>query len=177
VSVDLFGTTTPPVPRSGLSRTSDTDTWLTPPALLERLAPFDTDPCASVDQPWRTATVQYTAEDNGLVRPWSGLVWVNPPFADPDPWIRKLARHPAGGIALLHACTETELWHAEVWPRISAAMFLAGRVHFHDAAGRRARGNSGRPVALLAYGPLALARLRAADDLGQLVIPERKDLR
>lgn len=31
----------------------------------------------------------YTAEHNGLMRPWSGRVWCNPPYSDCGAWVRK----------------------------------------------------------------------------------------
>lgn len=31
----------------------------------------------------------FSIEDNGLVQPWSGRVWCNPPYSDLDAWVRK----------------------------------------------------------------------------------------
>ena len=58
-----------------------THDWLTPPEILQALGPFDLDPCASLYQPWRTATKQYTIEDDGLKKEWRGRVWCNPPYS------------------------------------------------------------------------------------------------
>ena len=57
-----------------------TDSWITPPELIERLGPFDLDPCECIPQPWSCAERSYTEEDNGLMQPWDGLVWCNPPY-------------------------------------------------------------------------------------------------
>lgn len=56
------------------------DEWLTPPEIVQALGPFHLDPCAAVNQPWKTAKVQYTIEDGGLSKRWAGFVWCNPPF-------------------------------------------------------------------------------------------------
>src|SRR5688572_32070680 len=76
------------------------DDWLTPPWLLDRLGSFDLDPCASVSQPWPTARRHYTVVDDGLVREWSGRVFMNPPYGrDLGRWMRRLAGH-GDGVAL-----------------------------------------------------------------------------
>ncbi len=56
------------------------DDWITPQNILAALGPFDLDPCASITQPWPTAKRQYTISDNGLMLPWDGRVWLNPPL-------------------------------------------------------------------------------------------------
>jgi hypothetical protein len=52
----------------------------TPRWIIERLGPFDTDPCAADPRPWDCAKVNYTARQDGLARPWRGRVFLNPPF-------------------------------------------------------------------------------------------------
>lgn len=51
------------------------DEWLTPPEIIESLGPFDLDPCAPVNPPWKMADRHYTIKDNGLMQPWAGRVW------------------------------------------------------------------------------------------------------
>jgi hypothetical protein len=60
--------------------------WYTPASvyqpILERLSmtEFDLDPCS----PWLDgpipAKTRYTPADNGLLQPWQGVVWCNPPY-------------------------------------------------------------------------------------------------
>lgn len=65
--------------------------WLTPPEILSKLGSFDLDPCAPIRRPWATAENHYTIEDNGLLKPWFGRVWLNPPFGKyAADWIQKL---------------------------------------------------------------------------------------
>lgn len=56
------------------------DEWLTPPEIIKALGQFDLDPCAPVVRPWDTAERHYSIKDNGLMLPWSGRVWCNPPY-------------------------------------------------------------------------------------------------
>lgn len=126
--------------------------WLTPPALLRSLGAFDLDPCAAIGQPWPTAARMLTAEDDGLTEPWTGRVWLNPPFGrGVDRWLAKLAAH-GNGIALLPARTETRPWFTYVWNVAHAVAFVRNRPHFHRPDGSRAPHNCGTAIALVAYG-------------------------
>ncbi|MHA3724227.1 DNA N-6-adenine-methyltransferase [Leucobacter sp. HY1910] len=143
---------------------ADTTTWLTPPEILEDLGPFDLDPCAApVPRPWPSAARHITWPTDGLATTWGDdeLVWCNPPYGrETWAWLEKLAAHPAGGIALIFARTETAGFVAAVWQQATALFFLHGRLHFHHADGTRARANAGAPSVLVAYGAEAAARLR-----------------
>lgn len=146
------------------------DEWLTPPAILEALGPFDLDPCAGLQQPWRTAGAQLTVEDDGLHSPWAGRVWCNPPYSEAEAWIARMAEH-GHGTALVFARTDTRWWQAHIWPAAAGILFLAGRVTFHHADGERSKAghNSGGPSALVAYGGDDEKRLRASGLRGHLV--------
>lgn len=105
-----------------------TDEWLTPPEILEALGPFDLDPCAPSTRPWPMAAQHYSKEDDGLLRPWEGRVWLNPPYGlEAERWLRRLAIH-GNGIALIFARTETEAFFSQVWERADAILFLRGRL-------------------------------------------------
>lgn len=126
--------------------------WLTPPAWIKSLGPFDTDPCCPPAMPWPTATTMYSEKDDGLKQPWLGRVWLNPPFAAKEwpKWVERLADH-GNGIALIPARTETREFVRLVWGRADAVCFVRGRPHFHRACGTRAPFNSGAPIVLIAY--------------------------
>lgn len=70
------------------------DHWLTPPELLTALGGFDLDPCAYHSQPWKTAKTQYALpEHDGLLMPWEGRVWCNPPYGkETKKWIERMRR-------------------------------------------------------------------------------------
>lgn len=132
-------------------RVSYRDEWLTPPEILRPLGRFDLDPCASVVRPWPTADQHYTVRDNGLSLPWSGRIWLNPPYgADAEAWLRKLAEH-GNGMALIFARTETRPWLDLVWGKASALLFLHKRVRFCDTSGRPGT-QPCAPSVLVAYG-------------------------
>lgn len=146
-----------------------TDTWLTPPEIVNALGPFDLDPCAAVGQPWATASTMFTVEDDGMAQDWHGFVWCNPPFGpEAGKWLDRLADH-GNGIGLVPARTETRWFVGVVWERADAVLFLHGRPHFHHIDGTRAKANSGAPICLVAYGPEAVERLDNCGLAGSLV--------
>jgi hypothetical protein len=133
--------------------------WLTPPEIVAALGPFDLDPCSPVTRPWDTAAKHYSREHDGLAQPWSGRVWLNPPFGrEAVKWLRKMADH-GNGIALIPARTETAMFWECVWQRADAICFMKGRPHFHYVDGRRAAANSGAPICFVAYGIANVAAL------------------
>lgn len=145
------------------------DEWLTPPEIIERLGPFDLDPCSPVNRPWDTASVHYTVEDDGLTKPWFGRVWCNPPFGrQAIRWMRKMAVHD-NGIALIPARTETAMFYETVWANARGVLFIKGRPHFHYVDGKRAPFNSGAPICLVAYGKGNLFSLEMSG-LGKVVV-------
>lgn len=148
-----------------------TDSWITPKWLIDRVGPFDLDPCACVTQPWKCADHQFTESENGLCQKWSGLVWCNPPYGNRAKfWLDRMAEHN-NGIALVFARTETKMFFSSVWPYAECLLFLRGRLTFHLPDGSRPRSgaNSGGPSVLIAYGSEAKRRLLSASDLGAVV--------
>ena len=141
------------------------DTWLTPPEIIQALGPFDLDPCAAPEpRPWPTAARHVTRPGDGLLADWQGaFVWCNPPYSrEAVNWLRRLSDH-GHGIALVFARTETEWFWETVWrsPSVQGLLFLQGRVHFHHPDGTKAKANAGAPSVLVAYGGEASKRLQA----------------
>lgn len=94
------------------SARSRTDEWLTPPEVIAALGgadSFDLDPCSPIERPWPTARRHLTIVDNGLIQPWDGRVWLNPPYSTSviGQWLARLADHNRG-VALIFARTETD---------------------------------------------------------------------
>lgn len=142
--------------------------WLTPPEIIEALGPFDLDPCAAPEpRPWPTADRHITLPEDGLRAEWEGRVWCNPPFGShTGEWLARMADH-GNGIALAFARTDTAMFQRWVFDRADAVLFLAGRPHFYQPDGTRAKGNSGGPICLIAYGrnnalALSLSGLKGA---------------
>jgi hypothetical protein len=128
------------------------DEWLTPPHVIEALGAFTLDPSSPVDRPWPTAGKHYTIFDDGLVQPWEGRVWCNPPYGlEAAKWLGRCVQH-GNAIALIFARTETRMFFDHVWPKAQGVLFLEGRLYFHHVCGTRAAANSGAPSVLVAYG-------------------------
>ena len=150
-----------------------TNTWLTPPALIDALGPFDLDPCAAPSpRPWLTAARHIELPEDGLAASWSAprctaceklsdpknlcLVtpyrcFINPPYGkEVDAWLDKLSTH-GSGLALIFARTETATWHRYIWPRAHSIFFFNGRLWFHHPDGKRGSSNAGGPSALVSY--------------------------
>lgn len=127
--------------------------WLTPPEILSALGPFDLDPCAAPSpRPWPTAARHIELPKDGLTAEWSGRVWCNPPFgSQTGAWLKRMAAH-FNGIALVFARTDTAMFRDHVWRRASGVLFLEGRPKFYRPDGTQAKGNSGGPICLVAYG-------------------------
>lgn len=146
------------------------DEWLTPPQIVRDLGPFDLDPCSPINRPWPTAAKHYTIKDNGLMLPWYGRVWLNPPYGDQTQiWLNRLAAH-GKGTALVFARTETEMFFREVWARATAIMFLKGRIRFHLVDGSKGEYTGGAPSCLIAYGPEDTKRLGECGIPGKFIM-------
>ena len=61
------------------------------------------------------------------------------------------------------------MFNDSVWPHASAVLFLQSRPHFHYPDGLRAKGNSGGPVCLIAYGTDNACALSSSGLRGYLV--------
>lgn len=127
-----------------MSSFSDND-WLTPPHVIRQFGEFDLDPAMPLIQPWQTARKHFTVRENGLLQPWFGRIWHNPPYDDMDSWIAKLVRHlTAGGtgMGLYNARTETKWFFEGVWDTAYAVFFPKTRFKFVRPDGQT--GQTGR---------------------------------
>ena len=117
---------------------SDSDEWLTPKHVLDAvvscLGGIDLDPCAAHQEPENVpAETRITKNGDGLAHPWSGNVFLNPPYGDVvDFWCEKLVREWQQGcvdsaIALVAARTDTR-WFRMF--RFAPVCFIAGRLKF-----------------------------------------------
>lgn len=149
------------------SAPTSTSEWLTPKGIIDALGPFDLDPCSPVNRPWPTASVHYTIEDDGLSKPWSGFVWMNPPYerGSLPRWMARFAEHNHG-IALVNARTETSWFVKSVWPKALALFFPAGRIVFCRPDGSEADA-AGSPSVFIAMGSVARERLAHINLPGQ----------
>ena len=126
--------------------------WLTPPELIKALGNFDLDPCAPTPEtrPWETAQAHYCNRDNGLIKPWHGRVWLNPPYGgETGKWMARAATH--GNVtALIFARTETIQFFESIWPKAKAVCFIKGRLSFYHVTGKKG-GTAGAPSMLVTW--------------------------
>lgn len=117
--------------------------WYTPAWIFEALLAaggeqlrFDLDPCHPGDRlPWVPADRVYTEADDGLVQPWRGRVWLNPPYGrETVRWLAKMHDH-RNGIALVFARTDTDWFHRYV-TEANGVLFLNQRIQFVDHTGK-----------------------------------------
>ncbi len=141
---DYGGSKTPPDQR---------DLWRTPPALF---AALDAEFCFQLDAaaaPHNALCRKFiTAEQNTLETPWDGYlstpgyVWLNPPYSDITPFVKKAAAESAnqiGTVMLVPADTSVG-WFKEAIQTASEVRFItAGRLAFiNPVTGKPVSGNN-----------------------------------
>lgn len=106
------------------------DDFYTPRWIFDRMGiTFDLDVAAPPGGvPWVPADRYYTLEDDGLTAPWSGRVWMNPPYSHPAPWLDRFVAH-GDGVALLTVAKSA--WSQRLWDDQRAALvFIASGFEF-----------------------------------------------
>ena len=76
---------------------------------------------------------KYTIEDDALTQEWFGLVWMNPPFSKPSPWVDKWLAH-ANGIALLPLSGNSQWWQ-RMWRSEASVIMMRPNIGFFDTEG------------------------------------------
>ncbi|MBE0395402.1 phage N-6-adenine-methyltransferase [Citrobacter amalonaticus] len=129
------------------------DLWRTPPALF---ASLDAEFCFQLDAaaaPYNALCRRFiTAEQNTLETPWAdylnvpGYVWLNPPYSDITPFVKKAAAESAnqiGTVMLVPADTSVG-WFKEAIQTASEVRFItAGRLAFiNPVTGKPVSGNN-----------------------------------
>ncbi len=120
--------------------TRESDERETPKELFdfvcERVGEFTLDACATRENAKCRDFI--SVETDGLVAPWSGGVWCNPPYSDIEAWVTKAAVQmvqPASCeriVMLVPASPETDWWWS-LWHKATEIVFLSPRVRFMKA--------------------------------------------
>lgn len=166
--------------RAHVANNSGNNEWYTPPEFIDAardaMGSIDVDP-ASCDIANRTVKAKtfYSAEQDGLSKPWHGNVWMNPPYAQP------LVSHFADAVSMKYeakeikrACvlvnnaTETA-WFQRMLECAAAVCLLRGRVRFLDPDGKPSGAPlQGQAVVYLGDNPHRFARAFAG--LGRVLV-------
>ncbi len=177
-----FATGTEKAGRSAhVSANTGVPEWYTPAAYIEAarkvLGDIDLDPASSeIAQRTVQATTYYTIESDGLAQPWSGRVWMNPPYSSDlvSQFVGKLCDHFEAGdipaaLVLVNNATETR-WFQRVGKLASAVCFPEGRVKFLNEDG-----NPGAPLqgqAILYFGGETIRFLDTFGTFGLVLLGE-----
>lgn len=111
---------------------SGNDVWSTPQDFFDYLAAefaFETDVCCLPES--AKCGRYFTPEDDGLAQEWTGVCWMNPPYSEMAPWVKKAHESAQAGatvVALIPARTDTAWW----WDycRHHEIRFVKGRLKF-----------------------------------------------
>jgi hypothetical protein len=115
--------------RLALKSLNTSDDFLTPPSIVKAMGEFDLDPCSSHRQEEELAKQSYKwPADDGLMLPWHGRVFVNPPFSELQTWTQRFILH-GNGILLVPARIETS-WFWRLWHNCSAFFFTKGPMRY-----------------------------------------------
>jgi hypothetical protein len=148
--------------------------WYTPKHIFDSLnIEFDLDPCCPIGGvPWIPAKNHYSLPQDGLSLPWSGTVWLNPPYGkETSKWINKMNQH-RDGISLTMCRTDTK-WFHDYLSNADALLMLKGRIQFVDAEHKAGSGSTCGSV-LAAWGTKSVNALIGMKTQGYLVVNENK---
>ena len=156
--------------------------WFTPARYVERarraMGGIDLDPASHVlAQETVKAGTFFVAADNGLERPWSGKVWLNPPYnkALLFLFVNKLVSEYSSGrveqaILLTHNYTDTKWFRTAA--RVSRTVcFTSGRVHFISPVGDETSPTNGQAFFYFGANDTSFRREFGAIGLVMQVIP------
>jgi phage N-6-adenine-methyltransferase len=167
-----------------VSANSGENEWYTPPEYIEAardvMGSIDLDPASCETAQANVKAKRFcTIDDDGLVKKWTGNVWLNPPYSKESigQFAAKLITESARitqAIVLVNNATDTA-WFHELASIASAVCFLRGRVKFLDQTGKPAN----TPVqgqAVLYVGPNVEHFRSRFSTFGLVVVPVRQVL-
>lgn len=118
------------------------DEWYTPKYIFDAMGvKFDLDVAHPKGGPVTPSTNQLS--HNSLEKPWTGLVWMNPPFGGRNslvPWIEKFFSH-GSGVALTPDRTSAP-WYQVCLSSCDGFLLINGKVKFIRPDGTEGRSPS-----------------------------------
>ena len=134
--------------------------WYTPKKFIDAarnvMGSIDLDPASSeIANKVIQATTIYTEQDSGLVHPWSGNIWMNPPYNNSlvGEFTRKLVEDLPNinqACVLVNNATETR-WFKYISSKCDVQCQVTGRIKFLDENGE-ATGSSLQGQVIMYFG-------------------------
>ena len=123
------------------------DDYWTPEWIFDAIGiEFDLDVACPPEGPLHTpAKAFYTQETDGLVSPWFGKVWMNPPFSKTNHWALKFIEHK-NGVCLVPMSKSK--WFDALWQSSEGVLCLPSNFRFEG----RNNGSIFIACAMFAYG-------------------------
>jgi hypothetical protein len=106
------------------------DEHYTPSWVFEALGlTFDLD-VASSNSPYVVVPTirRYTINDDGLNKPWQGLIWMNPPFSGVTPWVDKWIEH-GNGFCMVPLASQGR-WVNKLWESGAVLTYMPPNMRF-----------------------------------------------
>ncbi len=139
------------------------NTWFTPKDFIEKLGPFNLDPCTVSFRPFDTAKFHFEYDKGtcGIKNAWLGDVWCNPPYGKQImPFIDKFISHRKG-VMLIFARMGSE--GVQKLIKSEAYIYcLRKRIHFIQKDGKKAT-NAGTDSILVFYNHKYLEKVKSFD--------------
>ena len=151
----------------------ESDEWYTPRYIFDALGEtFDLDVACPTEGPRHVPATRWYSADS-LKLPWSGFVWMNPPFGHQRHkmlWLCKFFNH-ANGIALVPDRTSAP-WFQSYGPRADAILWVSPKIKFERPDGSLGEW-PGTGTALFGLGERAVSAL-VRSRLGFVTVPMRE---
>lgn len=140
-----------------------TDERFTPGWVFDGLGlAFDLDPASPVDHDTAVpAARKLTIHDDGLTAPWSGLVWLNPPYSQSALWVDRFIGHGSGVFLGPYANSR---W---LWDLVDVADLVVLSSDFAFTHPVHTGQRAGMALMFVALGPEAVAGLRRLCESGR----------
>lgn len=152
------------------------DEWYTPRYIFDAMGVlFDLDVSAPASGPVHVPCDAWIYE-RSLETPWSGFIWMNPPFGGRNglvPWLDKFFSH-GNGVALTPDRTSAPWWQCAA-NKCDAVLFVDGKIKFEMPCGNVGKSPS-TGTTLFASGPNGMSSLENAAKSGLGVLMKKMDL-
>jgi ParB family chromosome partitioning protein len=142
--------------------TGKNNEWYTPEYFIEAarktMGSIDLDPASSdIANKAVKASTYYTKDDNGLIKPWFGNIWLNPPYSrdlirEFGSAVKEKRTEYNQAIILVNNATETR-WFHDLVTVVTAICFVNKRIKFFDINGKPGHPLQGQVILYVGSNP------------------------